>query len=456
MYTLPVGSEINKETISQAIEHNEKQKKFLTQLHDYYSGNHPILQRKKHDTYTNQKLVTNHASYITDLCTAYLLGNPVDYRYMPPEGEKEIPDISPVVDHLKKQTIADIDHEIAINSSIFGYSYEYVYASGNDVHFKPLDPRHAIIVYDDSMDHNKLFAIIYESCSGPESERKYNGVMVVDKDTVYTYQGDDLTTRTEELHFFDAIPLIEYPNNSMRRGDFEDVTTLIDAYNILQSDRVNDKVQQVESLLMFKGTTISEDVMDEIKKYRAFSIDQEADASYISRNLSETEIQVLCSKIEADIHKIAKTPNLSDEKFVGNSSGVAIRYKLFVFEQHTLNKERYFERGLLERFRLINNYLYFNSKAINTDELWRIDAVFKRNLPQNDLETSQMNQNLKGEVSHETRIKQLSFVDDVKAEIEAVNAENLKAFNQEQAQFGTDQPSANGEEKINNNEEQPK
>ena len=47
----------------------------------------------------------------------------------------------------------------------------------------------------------------------------------------------------------------------------------------------------------------------------------------------------------------------------------------------------------------------------------RIDVVFKRNLPANELEISQMAMNLVDIVSNETLLEQLPFVSDAKEEM---------------------------------------
>jgi hypothetical protein len=44
--------------------------------------------------------------------------------------------------------------------------------------------------------------------------------------------------------------------------------------------------------------------------------------------------------------------------------------------------------------------------------IYDVDAVFKRNLPTNDLETSNMIRNLQGIIDNEMLISQLSFVKD--------------------------------------------
>ena len=110
-------------------------------------------------------------------------------------------------------------------------------------------------------------------------------------------------------------------------------------------------------------------------------------------------------------------PNMSDVNFVGNSSGVAIRYKLLAFEQNIKNKERYMEKGLMERFKLYNHFLFTQSKMAEIP-VEEVDAVFKRNLPSNDFEISQMINNLADFVDKETLVSQISFIKDASEIIE--------------------------------------
>ena len=62
-----------------------------------------------------------------------------------------------------------------------------------------------------------------------------------------------------ERHFFGGVPMTEYWNNQRERGDFEGVKALIDAYDALQSDRVNDKQQFTDALMVIYGATVEED-----------------------------------------------------------------------------------------------------------------------------------------------------------------------------------------------------
>ena len=224
-----------------------------------------------------------------------------------------------------------------------------------------------------------------------------------------------------EQHAFGDVPLILYKNNPEFLGDYEPVISLIDAYNLLQSDRVNDKEQLVDAILCMYGMDFDDDQAEMLKTSRMLAnLPVDGKVEYLIKTLQEGDVDILRQNLENDIHKISMVPNMSDENFVGNSSGVAIRYKLLAFEQ---NKERYMEKGLMERFKLYNNFLVTKSKMSEVP-VEEVDAVFKRNLPSNDFEISQMINNLADYVDAETLISQLSFIKDASEIIELKKKED--------------------------------
>jgi SPP1 family phage portal protein len=222
------------------------------------------------------------------------------------------------------------------------------------------------------------------------------------------------------------VPIICYKNNPEFLGDFEPVISLIDAYNLLQSDRINDKEQLVDAILCLYGMDFDTEQAEMLRESRMLAnLPVDGKVEYLIKTLQEGDVDILRQNIESDIHKISMVPNMSDNNFVGNSSGVAIRYKLLAFEQNIKNKERYMEKGLMERFKLYNNFLFTQSKMalVPVEE---VDAVFKRNLTSNDFEISQMINNLADFVDAETLISQLSFIKDA-SEIVALKAKEDEA-----------------------------
>lgn len=442
MYQVPKDTTITAELIKKVIDFNEKRRARFDQLDQYYLGQQLILSREKPDTLFNNKVMVNHAKYIVDTTTGYLLGNPVDYQV------NDNINIEPLLDAYKAQTMENTDFELAKGCGIFGMNYEYVYANEESEPCSvTLDVRNTIIVYDDSMVHNKLFGVTYRPVFKDAKDQRpdaYEIVVATDKELIHyrmDFNGTSLDETDREPHFFGRVPIVEYKNNSEMLGDFEPVLSLIDAYNLIQSDRVNDREQLVDAILCFYGMDFDDEQMSELKLKRALSgIPTDGKVEFLTKAINEGDVDVLRKTIEADIHKISMVPNMSDANFVGNASGVAIRYKLLAFEQTVKNKERFFEKALMERFELYSHYLSVKSKMTEVKKE-DVDAVFKRNLPSNDFETSQMITNLRGLIDDELLAAQLSFVDDASDTVaiakeqagEAVKDDEYAAYN-----FGND------------------
>lgn len=126
---------------------------------------------------------------------------------------------------------------------------------------------------------------------------------------------------------------------------------------------------------------------------------------------------------------MANVPHMCDDAFGGNLSGVAISYKLWGLEQICSIKERKFKKSLQRRIELIANIL--NIMGHNYD--YRdIIPKFRRNRPQNDLETAEIVTKLSGDLSRETRLQMIPFVENVQEEIDRLDKEK----EQDQEDFG--------------------
>ena len=152
-------------------------------------------------------------------------------------------------------------------------------------------------------------------------------------------------------------------------------------------------------------------------------MDKDTDAKWLIKDEQDTTIENMKIRIDKDIHKFSNCPNLSDENFASNSSGIAIKYKMIGTENLIATKERKFKKGLQQRLELIAAINALKTSGFD----WRaIDIIFTRNLPSNDVEVANMINTLSNIVSTETLLAQVPFVEDVQAEMEKLDKEREK------------------------------
>lgn len=411
-----IGDGISPRLLSALIAKHEEERERFQRLTDYYLGRHAITGRtKKSGGAANNRVVANYAKYITQMSVAYFMGAPVTYAVS--DGY----DIEQLKDCFLEQSIASLDCQLAKQASICGEAVEMVYVNAEASPRSCILPAsQAFVVYDDTVEHRKLFGVHYyiqqnlDGTAGDAVAEAADGVRR------YLFKGSgsfsNLAQVQAEPHYFGAVPFIEYLNNEERQGDYEQEISLMDAYDVLMSDRVNDKEQFVDAFLLLLGMDIESDQARKLKQEKILCGEIGGSAEYLNKALNEADTEVLRQAIKEDIHKLSMVPDLTDEEFAGNLSGVAIKYKLLGFEQAIANKERLFERGLRERMGLYLNFLHTKRNEALVP-LHRIDVEFHRNLPANELEIAQMVSTLSGIVSDETLLTRVPFVTDAKEEL---------------------------------------
>ena len=226
----------------------------LKEKKKYYEGKHKILAEDREN-----KLVCNHAKDISDTASAYFIGNPVVYK------SKE--DITLLTDALEAAGADEADGDNGLDLSVYGRAYEYIYtkADETDLSVRNLAPENTFVVYDDTIEQNELFAVYYYAREDSTDRipityvatvltRNYKYVL-----NIQEIESPQALIEPPEPHYKGEVPVIEYLNNKLGIGDFELQIPLIDAYNALMSDRVTDKEQFIDAILVLYGTLLSDD-----------------------------------------------------------------------------------------------------------------------------------------------------------------------------------------------------
>lgn len=379
----------------------------LSRLRDYYDGRHAIGARTRSAGLPNLRMVHAFPRYISTMAAGYLVGSPVEY-----DCEERPEALEAVLREYARSDIGSVDAELARRASIYGRAVELMFA---DEAARPrsaaLDPRDAFVVYDDSVENRPLLGVYLSPWRGADGSVLGQRIQVYTRDRAIRYRVKSLAglrmeaPESVQAHYFGQVPLIEYWNDESERGDFEHVLTLIDAYDLLQSDRMNDKQQFVDALLVLYGCTLETDSLgrtpgQQLREDKALSLpDCDARAEWLCKQLDEADTEVLKNAIKADIHKMSMVPDLTDEQFAGNSSGVAMKYKLLGLEQLTKIKERWFREALRLRLRGYAHFLAcLGAPELDAD---RVRMRFSRALPVNELEAAQTLNALEGILPHE-------------------------------------------------------
>lgn len=424
------------EMLGSVISEHQANQPRLENLRKYYLGDSAIMRRTRADGRPNNRIAHPFARYITAVSAGYLVGKPVAYS-----TEVQGDTLERVLDAFRRSSIASMDAENARNASIYGRAVEYVYVRAEDKLPKVsvLSPVDAFVVYDEDYELKPLFGVHMTRRTNADGSSNGWTVTVVSRTVIARYTAATLSTNryTEESvepHYFGDVPMVEYWNDENERGDFEWIIPLIDAYDKLESERVNDKEQFVDALLVLTGCTMDKDErgrspIRQLREDKMLSLpDNQAGAQYLTAQIDENGAEILRAALVEDIHKMSMVPNLSDKDFASNASGVAMRYKLWGLEQLTNIKQQWFTEGLRTRLKLfINHMIVSGAPALDVAD---VKISFTRALPANKLEIAQFVQiaDAAGAMSTRTKVDVLHdgdewSEDDLEAEVEQINIE---------------------------------
>lgn len=414
----------------------------LEKYFNYYEGNQAILRKMVNDpTKPCNRIVTNYCYTIVGNYQGYLTGQ--DITYTSPN------DISAIVDILSYNDVRTEDSELLKQALIYGRSFEinYVDEDGKQ-RFKVLDTRQCIPVCDNTLNQNLLCVIRFYPIDQFDVSNGYNvDIYYTDRIEHYTMNTGFTTLRFtgEEQHFYHQVPVTVFSLNPEEKSIFDKIMGLQDAYNTLLSSEVDDFEAFCDAYLVLKNVTATADDVAEMKEKRVIVLPYAAqgvdpDASFLNKNISDTQIENMLTNIDEQIHKISNSPDFTDEAF-GTSSGVAMKYKLLGFENTAGAIAANMTKALQKRFELICEILNLTSG----EQMWRdVEITFTRNLPVDLAETANLVNILKGTVSDRTLLSLLPFVSDIDKELEMVEESKLR--NMELYSFSSNSTSDETEE----------
>lgn len=393
-------------------------------LENYYAGKHEILNRHIGDpNIPNNKIVNNMPKYITDTATGYFMGKPVTYLA---EDEAYMESLQQIFDYNDEQ---DENSELEKKCSIDGHCYEMLYVDDQGwIRFSLVTPNSALFIYETGSEH--LLAVV-------RYMQSYN--MLTNKKTYYAEFWTDtfcmyfrsINSHNYELmdirdHYWSDVPFVEFLNNQERIGDFEGIITLVDAYNLAQSNTANFFEYNDQAILTIAnmGDVSTDDVKD-MKEKGTVILEDGGSMGWLTKEVNDAALENYKQRLREDMHFWSSVPNMTDESLGAQLSGVAISYKMWNFEQLVVTKERKFKKALQRRIELITNMLNFLGASYDYKS---VNITFRRNMPQNVSEIASMISMLRGFLSDKTLMQLVPNVEDPQEELERREAEEQDAM----------------------------
>lgn len=417
--TIPDGEIITAESLPRYIKAFNDEQQRRENLFNYYLGKHDILKRKFSDANKpNNRVVSPWAHNITDFATGYFIGEPVRYN-----------DVDDIINEIRSYNDdAAVNTELAKNCSICGVAYELQFIDKyGELRYISINPVECFVIYDTSLESEiKYFIRVYEQTNiAADKTTKYVDVYDAASITKYHEVNGNYSIISTKPHGFDEVPVVEYKNSPEAVGDFELCLSLIDAYDTLVSNSINDSSEFSDAYLLLKGVIAEGEDIDEMKEKRVLCIDVDADAKWLTKDINSTFSEDMKNRISSAIHKFSNVPDMTDQNFAANASGVAMKYKLLGLEDITAKKENEFRRGLIRRFEIMSAYLAKIGDAFD----WRnVKLIFTRNLPSNLEEAVEITERLAGTLSKKTRIEMLPLDLDADAEVAQTSKEEADSY----------------------------
>lgn len=450
IYSLPEIPEDYDEILKLVADHQENQVPRLHMLDRYYLGkNDGIMTRpaRKAKDKADYRVPHPFAENITTFRTSYLVGKPVKTEFTGDEHE----DLNLFIRDWNKQEDGDAHNlDLVTDLSKYGRAYELLHRGEDDqTHIDISNPHWSFVVYDETVRREPLFAVRYPSVTRKGEELVQVTLYLKDRTVTFAptkIVGGKLRDPQEEPHFFGGVPVIEYSANRFRVGDYEKVIPIIDLYDHSQSDTGNYMTDTNESLLVVSGDFDPESVVYD-KQANMMMLptgltpngqQTSLSAKYIFPQYDVAGVEAYKDRLINNIYLFAYTPDVSDDNFSGTQSGEAMKYKLMGLEQDRAVKERLIRRGMSKRYDLVLN-LARTLKEVSADsDINDLTVTFSPNLPVNLSQELPTLVSAGAKFSQSTLLAQASFVDNVQAELEAVEAERDANMNIMREQFGGD------------------
>lgn len=407
-----------------------------------------MLEQPAKQTGADNRLVVNLPKYLVDTYNGFFSGIAPKISL---DDDKENQKLQ---DWNNTNSFVDKLNEISKQADIYGKSYAFVYQDeDSQTRVTYCSPSHAFMVYDDTVNREPLAFVRYHYDNSSDATAKGT---IYYADASYDFVGPAINPEPTP-NLYKLVPAVEFYENEERQGVFDGCITLINELDRALSQKANQVEYFDNAYLYMLGIQLEKDrdtgqPMLDLKNDRFIYAPADTAVNgkigFVSKPDGDNMQENLINRLTEWIFQTAMIPNMNDQAFSGNSSGVALQYKLLPMKNRASNKERKFVHSLRHLYQII-----FNVGTVLPDSSknkWQdLSFQFTRNMPANIADEVNSAVNASGIVSKETALSLLSFIDDPKSEINRMEKEK----DEEMKRVSQLSPAAMDFQKVNSDDE---
>lgn len=411
----------------------------LHKRYEVLDGEVPIFQRIPRfdeENPVNNKVNNDFFGEIVDFKTGYFAGKPAVYSYADTVeskedtgGEEARDEASKALsDFVARNNMYDVDMDITKFAAIAGYAGRMFYHDTDGNERCMALPSYETIVLSETSIMEPKYGIRYYKTLGLGGEEIWKAEFD-DGKNIRFYEGcaGSLTEKPEKAipNLFGFCAIQGIPNNSEMLGDVEKVMELIDAYDRTVSDENNEIDSFANAYMAFENIDMSDEEIRRGQRTGAFQYfsngNQPGSIHFITKDINDAFVEHHLDRLEENIYRFSKTPNMADENFSQNASGVAMKFKLTGLEAKCGMFQAKMITAGVYMFKLLAGC--WAKKRIPCDPL-QCYITFKRNFPvdlQNEAQA--VSAIISSGMPKRIAFSQYSFVDDVEEVMQLIEEE---------------------------------
>ena len=330
-------------------------------LWNYYRGKMPIIYKKKEFRENINNIVCeNRAMQISEFYQGYIFGEPIQYTRNGDESlNEEIEWLNRSMLAKRKIYLDDCLAEYLLN---LGVGVRMITPDPEKVYnIYTLNPMNSYNVYMKTPGEDVLCGVTYTTLDNGTKR-----IFVYSDTHVFVVEDDSVKM---SKHFIGEVPIIEYQLNNVRMGIYEPVLTIIDAINNLQSNRLDDIQQTVNSILTIIGAELSDETWEKLSKIGGLELPGGTDAKYINSAMSQSDIEILKEDLMAAMTEVTGIPNRNGGSSTSDTgSAVLLRDGWEIADAKAKKIENQFKGSEYKMLKCISNIAAVNAGVVFNPE----------------------------------------------------------------------------------------